>query len=168
MFGKILLLLNSVFEEQTLAVLVLHLHPTVTTLTSCLIYVVSCVAQTSMFAYKLIVFDVAFFIFFILFIYLFIVIPCDAKGIVGRISPKTWAAMDVFLTSISSEEYESMASALITMGATSKNVDAKAFARDLEKIFSSIQASITFAVSRSLYIYLQDGSLDSSNQNYIS
>lgn len=60
-------------------------------------------------------------------------------GIVGRISPKTWAAMDVFLTSISSEEYESMASALITMGATSKNVDAKAFARDLEKIFSSIQ-----------------------------
>lgn len=72
-------------------------------------------------------------------------------GIVGRISPKTWAAMDVFLTSISSEEYESMASALITMGATSKNVDAKAFARDLEKIFSSIQGldtEITVATAR--------------------
>ncbi|OVA17308.1 UbiB domain [Macleaya cordata] len=62
-------------------------------------------------------------------------------GIVGRISPKTWAAMEVFLTSIASEEYEQMASSLIDMGATDSNVDAKAFARDLEKIFSSIQAS---------------------------
>ncbi|XVF00387.1 hypothetical protein REPUB_Repub03eG0281200 [Reevesia pubescens] len=60
-------------------------------------------------------------------------------GIVGRISPKTWAAMEVFLASIATEEYESMASALIEMGATNKDVDAKAFARDLEKIFSSIQ-----------------------------
>ncbi|OAY46416.1 uncharacterized aarF domain-containing protein kinase At5g05200, chloroplastic [Manihot esculenta] len=60
-------------------------------------------------------------------------------GIVGRISPKTWAAMEVFLTSIASEEYESMASALIEMGATNKDVDTNAFARDLEKIFSSIK-----------------------------
>ncbi|XP_043707141.1 uncharacterized aarF domain-containing protein kinase At5g05200, chloroplastic [Telopea speciosissima] len=60
-------------------------------------------------------------------------------GIVGRISPKTWAAMEVFLTSIAIEEYEAMASALIEMGAADKDVDAKAFARDLEKIFSSIQ-----------------------------
>ncbi|CAK9139796.1 unnamed protein product [Ilex paraguariensis] len=59
-------------------------------------------------------------------------------GIVGRISPKTWAAMEVFLASIATEEYESMASALIEMGATDKDVDSKAFARDLEKIFSSI------------------------------
>ncbi|KAG5558177.1 hypothetical protein RHGRI_008187 [Rhododendron griersonianum] len=59
--------------------------------------------------------------------------------IVGRISPKTWAAMEVFLASITTEEYESMASALIEMGATNKDVDSKAFARDLEKIFSSIQ-----------------------------
>lgn len=50
--------------------------------------------------------------------------------------------MDVFLASIATEEYESMASALIEMGATDKDIDAKAFARDLEKIFSSIQASI--------------------------
>ncbi|KAF3433253.1 hypothetical protein FNV43_RR24355 [Rhamnella rubrinervis] len=60
-------------------------------------------------------------------------------GIVGRISPKTWAAMEVFLASIGSEEYEPMASALIEMGATDTNVDTKAFARDLEKIFSSIK-----------------------------
>lgn len=48
--------------------------------------------------------------------------------------------MDVFLASIATEEYESMASALIEMGATNKDIDAKAFARDLQKIFSSIQA----------------------------
>ncbi|XP_074286457.1 putative aarF domain-containing protein kinase At5g05200, chloroplastic [Silene latifolia] len=60
-------------------------------------------------------------------------------GIVGRISPKTWAAMEVFLQSLATQEYEPMASSLIEMGATSKNVDVTAFARDLEKIFSSIQ-----------------------------
>ncbi|CAN8298188.1 unnamed protein product [Cochlearia groenlandica] len=60
-------------------------------------------------------------------------------GIVGRISPKTWGAMEVFLTSISTEDYESMASALIQMGATNRDVDDKAFARDLKKMFSSIQ-----------------------------
>lgn len=49
--------------------------------------------------------------------------------------------MEVFLASIATEEYECMASALIQMGATNRDVDAKAFARDLEKMFSSIQAS---------------------------
>ncbi|WOK96724.1 hypothetical protein Cni_G05431 [Canna indica] len=60
-------------------------------------------------------------------------------GIVGRISPKTWAAMEAFLASFANEDYESMASSLTEMGATEKDVDVKAFARDLEKIFSSIQ-----------------------------
>ncbi|KAH6826592.1 Protein kinase superfamily protein [Perilla frutescens var. hirtella] len=60
-------------------------------------------------------------------------------GIVGRISPKTWAAMEVFLESLALGEYEPMAASLIDMGATSKDIDAKAFARDLETIFSSIQ-----------------------------
>ncbi|XP_064958538.1 uncharacterized aarF domain-containing protein kinase At5g05200, chloroplastic isoform X1 [Musa acuminata AAA Group] len=60
-------------------------------------------------------------------------------GIVGRISPKTWAAMEAFLASFANEDYEAMASSLIEMGATEKDVDVKAFARDLEKIFSSIQ-----------------------------
>ena len=63
-------------------------------------------------------------------------------GIVGRISPKTWGAMEVFLGSLATEEYDSMASALIEMGATNTNVDSRAFAKDLEKIFSSIQACI--------------------------
>ncbi|CAA7389228.1 unnamed protein product [Spirodela intermedia] len=60
-------------------------------------------------------------------------------GIVGRISPKTWAAMETFLASFSSEQYDAMAVALIDMGATEKSVDVKAFAKDLEKIFSSIK-----------------------------
>ncbi|XP_004490510.1 uncharacterized aarF domain-containing protein kinase At5g05200, chloroplastic [Cicer arietinum] len=60
-------------------------------------------------------------------------------GIVGRISPKTWAAMEVFLGSIAIEDYDSMASSLIQMGATNNDVNAKSFARDLEKVFSSIK-----------------------------
>ncbi|XP_057442381.1 uncharacterized aarF domain-containing protein kinase At5g05200, chloroplastic [Lotus japonicus] len=60
-------------------------------------------------------------------------------GIVGRISPKTWAAMEIFLGSIAIEDYDSMASALIQMGATDRDVNAKAFARDLAKVFSSIK-----------------------------
>lgn len=52
--------------------------------------------------------------------------------------------MEVFLGSIATGEYESMASALIQMGATNTDVDSRAFARDLEKIFSSIQACIVF------------------------
>uniref|UniRef100_A0A0C9RWZ3 TSA: Wollemia nobilis Ref_Wollemi_Transcript_7702_1977 transcribed RNA sequence n=1 Tax=Wollemia nobilis TaxID=56998 RepID=A0A0C9RWZ3_9CONI len=60
-------------------------------------------------------------------------------GIVGRISPKTWSAMEAFLTSIESGRYEAMAASLVQMGATSDNVDTRSFARDLEKIFSSIQ-----------------------------
>ncbi|KAH7672476.1 Cadmium-transporting ATPase protein [Dioscorea alata] len=73
-------------------------------------------------------------------------------GIVGRISPKTWAAMEIFLASFANEDYESMASALVEMGATEKNVDTKAFAQDLEKIFSSIQGldtEIVVATARS-------------------
>ncbi|KAF5736494.1 hypothetical protein HS088_TW14G00637 [Tripterygium wilfordii] len=60
-------------------------------------------------------------------------------GIVGRISPQTWGAMEVFLASIATEEYDSMALALTKMGATNNDIDTKAFARDLEKIFSSLR-----------------------------
>lgn len=52
--------------------------------------------------------------------------------------------MEVFLASLASEEYQSMASALVEMGATSKVVDSNAFAKDLEKIFSSIKVSNLF------------------------
>lgn len=62
-------------------------------------------------------------------------------GIVGRISPKTWAAMEIFLGSIASEEYDAMATSLIQMGATDKDVDAQVFSRELERIFSSLKVT---------------------------
>jgi aarF domain-containing kinase len=72
-------------------------------------------------------------------------------GIVGRISPRTWAAVETFLTSIASEQYEAMATSLIQMGATTNNIDVRSFAVDLEKIFSSIQdldSELIIAASR--------------------
>lgn len=75
-------------------------------------------------------------------IYIFYKNKIQSTGIVGRISPKTWAAMEVFLGSIAIEDYDSMASSLIQMGATNNDVNAKAFARDLEKVFSSMKASL--------------------------
>ena len=63
--------------------------------------------------------------------------------------------MEVFLGSIAIEDYDSMASSLIEMGATNKDVNAKAFARDLEKVFSTIKAS-TVTHSYSLVIYVCD------------
>lgn len=62
--------------------------------------------------------------------------------------------MEVFLTSIATQEYESMASALIEMGATNKDVDARAFSKDLEKMFSSLQAR-TFKIN--LLFYFKKG-----------
>ncbi|KAL4449557.1 hypothetical protein ABPG77_007201 [Micractinium sp. CCAP 211/92] len=61
-------------------------------------------------------------------------------GIVGRISPVTWRAIEALLLATSSQDYETMARALVTIGATSQEVDIKAFAADLEKLFSSLQA----------------------------
>ncbi|KAI4354391.1 hypothetical protein L6164_003257 [Bauhinia variegata] len=79
-------------------------------------------------------------------------------GIVGRISPKTWAAMDVFLGSIAIEDYNSMASSLIEMGATHKDVNAKYFARDLEKdldteiVVATARGTTTTAVSAGIMV----------------
>uniref|UniRef100_A0ACD5W434 Uncharacterized protein n=1 Tax=Avena sativa TaxID=4498 RepID=A0ACD5W434_AVESA len=60
-------------------------------------------------------------------------------GIVGRISPRTWAAMEIFLTSFTTADYRAMASALSEMGATGNDIDVDSFAKDLQKIFSSLQ-----------------------------
>ncbi|KAG0568306.1 hypothetical protein M758_6G009200 [Ceratodon purpureus] len=60
-------------------------------------------------------------------------------GIVGRISPSTWVAVETFLTSIGSGQYNAMAAALVQMGAADSAVDTVSFARDLEKIFTAVQ-----------------------------
>lgn len=60
-------------------------------------------------------------------------------GIVGRISPATWAAVETFFTSIGNGQYNAMAAALVQMGATDTAVDIPSFGRDLEKIFTAVQ-----------------------------
>jgi aarF domain-containing kinase len=44
-------------------------------------------------------------------------------GIVGRISPVTWRAVEALLASTSAREYDTMARALVTLGATDSDVD---------------------------------------------
>ncbi|KAF7101224.1 hypothetical protein CFC21_102612 [Triticum aestivum] len=63
-------------------------------------------------------------------------------GIVGRISPRTWAAMEIFLASFATEDYNAMASALSEMGATGNDIDVDSFAKDLQNIFSSLQQEL--------------------------
>ncbi|CAG9464166.1 unnamed protein product [Pedinophyceae sp. YPF-701] len=60
-------------------------------------------------------------------------------GIVGRISPGTWNAVQALLTSTASGDYTTMAKALVTLGATDANVNIPAFARDLEELFTQIE-----------------------------
>jgi aarF domain-containing kinase len=47
--------------------------------------------------------------------------------------------MEVFLASFATDDYNAMASALSEMGATGNDINVNEFAKDLEKIFSSIQ-----------------------------
>ncbi len=63
-------------------------------------------------------------------------------GIVGRISPPTWTAMETFLASVGNGQYTAMATALVQMGATDSAVDITSFSRDLEKIFSAVQVTL--------------------------
>lgn len=50
-------------------------------------------------------------------------------GIVGRISPGTWGAMQALVTSASTNDYRLMAKALIQMGATAPVEEARAGGR---------------------------------------
>eukprot|EP00252_Welwitschia_mirabilis_P008282 TRINITY_DN2003_c0_g1_i1.p1 TRINITY_DN2003_c0_g1~~TRINITY_DN2003_c0_g1_i1.p1 ORF type:complete len:537 (+),score=90.07 TRINITY_DN2003_c0_g1_i1:138-1748(+) len=72
-------------------------------------------------------------------------------GIVGHISPRTWNALQTFLTAVATNQYDAMAVSLVQMGATNDAVDIRSFASDLEKIFSSlkeINSEIIFEASR--------------------
>merc|ERR1712151_1040998 len=55
-------------------------------------------------------------------------------GIVGRIRPETWRAVQSFLLSVQALDFETMASSLAIMGATDVEVDTKALARDLRQL----------------------------------
>eukprot|EP01023_Acetabularia_acetabulum_P016782 TRINITY_DN1830_c0_g1_i1.p1 TRINITY_DN1830_c0_g1~~TRINITY_DN1830_c0_g1_i1.p1 ORF type:complete len:517 (+),score=87.07 TRINITY_DN1830_c0_g1_i1:106-1656(+) len=59
-------------------------------------------------------------------------------GIVGRISPVTWQSLQAFVGALATLDYNTMARALVTMGATDQDVDIDAFARDLEALFREV------------------------------
>ncbi|KXZ49651.1 hypothetical protein GPECTOR_20g508 [Gonium pectorale] len=60
-------------------------------------------------------------------------------GIVGRISPVTWKAVEALIASMATADYETMARALATIGACDVDVDFSAFARDLEAFFAELE-----------------------------
>lgn len=59
-------------------------------------------------------------------------------GIVGRIPPTTWSAIQKLAVGFGAQDFTVMAQALIDMGATSGSVDVAAFARDLENVVVAI------------------------------
>ena len=61
-------------------------------------------------------------------------------GIVGRISPSIWGAVQAFFQSTAARDYERMALALVTMGATDGEVDVKKFANDLRKVYETLDS----------------------------
>ena len=51
--------------------------------------------------------------------------------------------MEIFLASFATGDYNAMASALSEMGATGNDIAVDSFAKDLQKIFSSLQVMST-------------------------
>jgi len=61
-------------------------------------------------------------------------------GIVGRIEPSIWGAVQAFFQSTASRDYERMALALVTMGATDGDVDVPKFAKDLRRVYETLDS----------------------------
>ncbi len=59
-------------------------------------------------------------------------------GIVGRLTPGTWEAMNDFGEALISGDYESMADAMVTVGITKQKVDTVKLSRDLEKFITRV------------------------------
>jgi len=60
-------------------------------------------------------------------------------GIVGKLSPGTWGAVQALLGSTVTGDYTTMARALSTLGATKTQVDLDAFAADLRDLFTQVE-----------------------------
>ena len=65
-------------------------------------------------------------------------------GIVGKIPPQTWGAVQAFLAAAAANEPQAMARSLASMGATSDAVDVDGLANDLSKVMTGL-----FSVQRS-------------------
>ena len=59
-------------------------------------------------------------------------------GIVGRISPAVWGAVQIFFQATASRDYTLMAKSLVQMGAAETNVNIVEFADDLQRIYESL------------------------------
>ncbi|KAL3940092.1 MAG: hypothetical protein SGBAC_005302 [Bacillariaceae sp.] len=76
-------------------------------------------------------------------------------GIVGRVSDKTFQAVNELSTSLALGDYKGMAEALCNMGATDEEVDTEKFGKDIETVMrriASVQTDVTVA-------QMADGSL---------
>lgn len=59
-------------------------------------------------------------------------------GIVGRVSPSVWGAVQIFFQATASRDYDLMAKSLVQMGAAEADVDTGKFADDLRQIYESL------------------------------
>jgi aarF domain-containing kinase len=69
-------------------------------------------------------------------------------GIVGRVSDKTFKAVNELSTALALGDYQGMAEALCNMGATDETVDTERFGRDIETVMrriANVQPDITVA-----------------------
>jgi aarF domain-containing kinase len=69
-------------------------------------------------------------------------------GIVGRVSPKTFQAVNELSIALALSDYRGMAQALCNMGATDVEVDIDKFGRDIETVMKnimSVQPDVTIA-----------------------
>jgi aarF domain-containing kinase len=72
-------------------------------------------------------------------------------GIVGRVSRKTYNAVNELSAALATGDYEGMAAALCNMGAADEEVDKAQFGRDIERVMAKIgnmQADVTVGVAR--------------------
>ena len=79
-------------------------------------------------------------------------------GIVGRVSEKTFKAVNELSTALALGDYREMAQALCNMGAADEEVDIDGFAADIEKVMQnlgSVQTDVTVSAMR-------DGSVQGS------
>ncbi len=61
-------------------------------------------------------------------------------GMVGRIKPAVWEATFSLFMAVNQQNYAQMAESMLAVGVTRKEVDVAALARDIEKLFRSLDA----------------------------
>jgi predicted unusual protein kinase regulating ubiquinone biosynthesis (AarF/ABC1/UbiB family) len=63
-------------------------------------------------------------------------------GIVGRIAPGTWEAVSDFISSIMIGDFLGMAKAMVNIGVTDRDVNAKALADDIQSLYQRLDSMV--------------------------